>query len=166
VSRRRRRQLGSVLLCTTVAALLSCACAPRGGHATPLAWRDVGKGIAYATLNVTAAETPFTVHAFDVDLALVEVKVQSAGKDGDRAPVSALARAHPQHVAVNASFFDPDGKVLGRVANAGGVVAGTRRTTWGAFIVDAPNARVVLGSSLPERSRRLGRRSGPAAPGG
>lgn len=92
------------------------------------------------------ADPAFGGHAFVVDLAQVDLTV---AQGNERKRVSELAARWPQHLAINASFFDPKGRAMGRVVDAGRVLTKDRQARWGALVVDHGQARVVAGDALP-----------------
>lgn len=98
-----------------------------------------------ATFQEPAARA-FSGHAFRVELAQVDVAV---AQEIERRRVSELAARWPQHLAVNASFFDETGKTMGRVVDAGRVLVEERRKHWGALVIDKGSARIVPGDALP-----------------
>lgn len=67
----------------------------------------------------------------------------------ERKRVSELAARWPQHLAINASFFNPKGKAMGRVVDAGRMLSNERQPRWGALVLDKGQARVVAGDALP-----------------
>lgn len=88
----------------------------------------------------------FSGHAFLVDLAQVDVAVVQTG---ERRRVSELSARWPQHLAVNASFFDKDDRAMGRVVDAGRVLSAERQRQWGALVVERGQARLLPGDALP-----------------
>lgn len=67
----------------------------------------------------------------------------------ERKRVSELSARWPQHLAINASFFDPQGQAMGRVVDAGRVLVNARQAKWGALVVDKGIARLLPGDALP-----------------
>lgn len=106
---------------------------------------QVAPGIEAATFTERSSPA-YAGHAYVVDLAQVDVAVVQAT---ERKRVSELSARWPQHIAVNASFFDPAGKAMGRVVDAGRVIVKERQKQWGALVVDQRQARVVPGDALP-----------------
>jgi uncharacterized protein YigE (DUF2233 family) len=139
-----RRQRGAPRL-LVVAALLAITTGVSHPAAGALEFREVGEGIAYAPL----ALPELVGHAFDVDLARTQVRLVSAGAPGLRAPVARLAAGHPAHVAMNASFFDADGRPLGRAVSNGTNVGAALNRYWGALVIDGGTSRVVRGDVAP-----------------
>lgn len=129
------------LITAFVLALSACA----GESSSPIAFTQVAPGIEVGTFS-ERANPAFSGHAFLVDLTQVDLAIVQGQ---ERKRVSELAAAFPQHLAVNASFFDPRGRAMGRVADAGRVLANGRQGKWGALVVDAGVARVVSGDALP-----------------
>lgn len=88
----------------------------------------------------------FSGHAFLVDLVQVDVAVVQTG---ERRRVSELSARWPQHLAINASFFDKDDRAMGRVVDAGRVLSAERQRQWGALVVERGQARLLPGDALP-----------------
>jgi uncharacterized protein YigE (DUF2233 family) len=126
----------------------------RSAPAPPLAFGDVAPGIAHAPFSWTG-QPEFTGHAFVVDLERVELRVIAGGPRGEHQSVEAIAARFPQHLAANASFFDENGRAMGRVVDLGKTVVAERRASWGALVVERARARIEIGEALPK-----------AAPGG
>ena len=55
---------------------------------------------------------------------------------------------YPAVVAINASFFDKEGRAMGLAVDGGRLIAGGKRQSWGALVVDGKNARIMLGADI------------------
>lgn len=145
--------MGALALVAALAACERAPPAPIGQPPTPvpaspsaaLVFSHVAPGIEATSFSEPAAPA-FAGHAFIVDLTQVDVGVVQAK---ERKRVSELSARWPQHLAINASFFDPSGKAMGRVVDAGRIIAKERLRQWGALIVDRHQASVLAGDALP-----------------
>lgn len=137
--------------------LTLAACAARTGAADPLKVDDVAPGIRHARFEVKPVDgDPFSGHAFFVDLDEAALHVVPAGSDTSRRTVDEIASGHDSVVAVNASFFDEDGRAMGLAVYDGRLLATHKIDAWGALVVDGRRARVVRGSEVKdELSHRL-----------
>ncbi|MCC7069708.1 MAG: phosphodiester glycosidase family protein [Deltaproteobacteria bacterium] len=111
---------------------------------TPIAFEHVAPGVEAGAFS-ERGDPAFGGHAFIVDLSQVDLTVVH---DSERKRVSELSARWPQHLAINASFFDPRGHAMGRVVDAGRVLNKERQARWGALVVDHGHARVVAGDTL------------------
>jgi hypothetical protein len=113
-------------------------------------FRPVAPGISYAPLDVRTPDSDsFSGHAFRIDLGEAELRLVPAGAS-PRQPVDQIAAPFPAVVAVNASFFDTDGRAMGLSVSEGRVLTTARRSTWGALAVSGTDARIVLGSAISD----------------
>jgi hypothetical protein len=111
----------------------------------------VAPGIAHATFQVRpAASEAFSGHAFDVDLEAAELRLISAGGATSRRTVEEIVASYPAVLAVNASFFDAEGRAMGLAVDGGRVIASGKRRSWGALVIDDKHARIVLGAEIAE----------------
>jgi hypothetical protein len=111
----------------------------------------VAPGIAHATFQVRPEDAePFSGHAFKIDLDVAELRLVPAGGPSSRRTVEEIVAAYPAVVAINASFFDTDGRAMGLAVDEGRLIAGGRRQTWGALVVDDNKARIVLGGEITD----------------
>jgi len=147
------RRFRAISLCLSMS--LVALGGARPSHSTPPTFREVGPGIAYATFDVASAAgdgPALRGHAFEIELARVELRMLPAGSaPNDARFVHEIAAPFPRHVAINASFFDEARKAMGRVVDRGETLTSSRLRAWGALVVEGSRARVVLGSALPER---------------
>src|SRR5262245_5318236 len=106
-------------------------------------------GIAHTTFHIEQQETePFSGHAFKIDLDVVELRLIPAGGPTARRRVAEIVIPHSAVVAVNASFFDTEGRTMGLAVDDGQLIAKGRRQSWGALVVDDKKARIVLGADV------------------
>lgn len=113
--------------------------------AAPIAFAPVAAGIEHASFNVPASPA-FAGYAYVVDLTQVDVALV---QPGERRRVSEISAPWPQHLAINASFFDPQGRTMGRAVDAGRVLSADRQRQWGALILERGASRLVAGDALP-----------------
>jgi phosphodiester glycosidase len=109
----------------------------------------VAPGIAHATFQVRPEDAePFSGHAFKIDLDVAELRLVPAGGPSTRRTVEEIVAPYPAVVAINASFFDKDGRAMGLAVDEGRLIAGGKRQSWGALVVNDENARIVLGAEI------------------
>jgi len=124
------------------------ATATRGDGAQ---FRAVAAGIEHATFQVQPRDAePFSAHAFKIDLDTATLRLVSAGEPTPRRTVGEIVASYPAVVAVNASFFDREGRAMGLAVYDGGVIGGSRLKTWGALVV-TDKARIVLGADIQDQ---------------
>jgi Phosphodiester glycosidase len=146
------RQRACLLACALACSLVHGACS-RSHAPAPVRFENVTEGVSTARIEV-AAEPAFTAVAFEVDLTKLDVRLVRASAPGGLTTVDAMTAGLGDHLAVNASFFDVDGKTMGRATDRSGVHAADRRTGWGALVIDgADQARIVLGDALPKEPK-------------
>lgn len=109
-------------------------------RATP-AWESLGDGMEHLALASGAVRG----HAFRFALADVELRLVPAS--GGAARVGELAPAG-NAIAVNASFFDRDGRAMGLGIDRGRAVGGARIDAWSALVVAQESSRIVRGAAL------------------
>jgi hypothetical protein len=106
-------------------------------------------GIAHTTFSIQLQDTePFSGHAFKIDLDAVELRLIPAGEPATRRRVTEIVTTYSAVVAVNASFFDTEGRAMGLAVDEGRLIAKGRRQSWGALVVDDKKARIVLGADV------------------
>jgi hypothetical protein len=117
----------------------------------PLRFVTVASGIAHAPFEVRpdSAEA-FIGHAFSVDLDAADLRLVPAGAPPSRRTVAEIAASYPAVVAINASFFDVQGRAMGLAIDGGRVLAGGKRRSWGALVIDGQGARIVPGTDLKD----------------
>jgi hypothetical protein len=133
-----------------VAALLAVSDAGAdSARGRPARFVTVAPGIAHATFEVQPDDgEAFSGHAFNVDLDVADLRLVPAGGPSSRRSVAEIAAPYPVVVAINASFFDTDGRAMGLAVDGGRVMAGGKRRSWGALVIDDRNARIVLGADI------------------
>jgi hypothetical protein len=138
-----------------VAALLAASDTGSGAaRGKPPRFVTVAPGIAHATFEVRAnGAEAFIGHAFSVDLDAVDLRLIPAGEPSSRRTVAEIVASYPAVVAVNASFFDVQGRAMGLAVDEGRVLAGGKRRSWGALVIDGRSARIVLGAELKDDHR-------------
>lgn len=131
------------------ALLFAAACSERQAHARPVAFSPVADGVEYARFrSVPASSGPFEGHAFRVDLEAAGLRLLAAGGPKVRREVSVIVRSLPQFVALNASFFDEEGRAMGLVVDQGRAVSRRRIAKWGALVLRGRRAEVVEGTNV------------------
>jgi hypothetical protein len=142
------RRLGIVLYLVPVLLTVS------GGIALPLQnqssrFRVVAPGIEHVTFEVQpVGSEPFSGHAFKIDLDVAELRLLPAGGPSVRRTVADIVAPYTAVVAINASFFDRDGRAMGLAVDKGRLLASGQRKSWGALVVDDKNARIVSGAEV------------------
>jgi Phosphodiester glycosidase len=130
-----------VLMAVNGAGVRSARGDPRFGTVAP--------GIAHSTFEIRPADAePFSVHAFKIDLEVAELRLVAAGGAPARRTVQQIVAPYPAVVAINASFFDTDGRAMGLAVDEGRPVGGGRLRNWGAFVVEGRQARIALGAEI------------------
>jgi Phosphodiester glycosidase len=119
-------------------------------------FQTVAAGIEHATFDVDPPNAePFAGHAFRIDLDVADLRLVSAGGPPSRRTVEDIVTSYPAVVAVNASFFDTDGRAMGLAVYDGRIAVGSPLKNWGALAI-SNTARIVLGTSIGDsRSDRL-----------
>ena len=115
----------------------------------PLRFLTVAPGIAHSTFAIRAEDAePFSVHAFKIDLDVAELRLVPAGGPSSRRTVQQIVAPYPAVVAINASFFDTDGRAMGLTVDEGRSIGSGRRQSWGALVVEGRQARITLGAEI------------------
>jgi hypothetical protein len=145
MTRRVPRTLSGVLIVLALSRPAADSASP------PPRFSGVAPGIAHATFHVTPSDAdPFWGHAFRVDLEVAEVHLVPAGAPTSRRTVEQIAAPYPAAVAVNASFFDHEGRAMGLAVDRGRVLARGKRQSWGALVVNDKSAHIVLGVDIKD----------------
>jgi exopolysaccharide biosynthesis protein len=111
----------------------------------------VAPGIAHAIFEVRPADAePFSGHAFKIDLGVAELRLVPAGEPSARRTVEQIVAPYPLVVAVNASFFDKEGRAMGLAVDEGRVMALGKQRSWGALVIDGTNGRIMLGADIQD----------------
>ena len=115
-----------ILVLCVLAALLAVASAVMSPvRAEPPRFSVVALGIAHAVFKVRPADAePFSGHAFKIDLDVAELRLVPAGDPSMRRTVEEIVAPYAAVVAVNASFFDKDGRAMGLAVDEGRLIAG------------------------------------------
>jgi hypothetical protein len=114
-------------------------------------FRTIAPGISHAPLDVYPPDSDhFAGHAFRIDLGEAELRLVPASGPSTRQTVEQIAAPFPVVVAVNASFFDTDGRAMGLSVSEGRTLTTGRRSTWGALAVSGTDARILLGSAISD----------------
>jgi phosphodiester glycosidase len=109
----------------------------------------VAPGIAHSTFEVPVdGADPFAGHAFKIDLDVADLRLFPAGGPSSRRTVRQMVAAYPAVVAINASFFDTEGRAMGLAVDEGRSTGGGRRPSWGALVVEGKKARITLGADM------------------
>jgi Phosphodiester glycosidase len=110
---------------------------------------QVAPGIEHTTFRVQPADgDPFSGHAFKIDLDVAELRLIPAGGPSSRRTVEEIVAPYGAVVAINASFFDQEGRAMGLAVDQGRLIASGKRRSWGALVVDDKQARIVLGAEV------------------
>ena len=135
-----------------VAALLALSDTGNGSaQGRPARFLTRAPGIAHAAFEVrSGGADAFSGHAFTVDLDVADLRLVPAGGQASRRTVAEIVAPYPAVVAINASFFDTDGRAMGLAVDEGRVMAGGKRRSWGALVIDDRNARIVLGADIKD----------------
>jgi hypothetical protein len=153
-----RASFRPLLVVGVLAALLALSDAgAASGQRRPPRFVTVAPGIAHARFQVDPDDADaFSGHAFHVDLDAADLRLVPAGGPASRRTVAEIVAPFPTVVAVNASFFDTEGRAMGLAVDEGRVLAGARRRSWGALVIEDRKARIVLGAELgDDHGRRL-----------
>ena len=145
---KRGRTLGLGVL----AALLAMGSAGVSSvRAEPPRFSTVAPGIEHAIVEVSPTGVErFSGHAFKIDLDVAELRLVPAGDPSSRRTVDQIVAPYPVVVAVNASFFDKEGRAMGLAVDEGRVMALSKRRTWGALVIDGSKARIILGADIQD----------------
>jgi hypothetical protein len=109
----------------------------------------VAPGIRHATFQVRAEDAePFSGHAFKIDLDVAELRLVPAGGPLSRRTLEEIVAPYPAVVAINASFFDKEGRAMGLAVDEGRLIASGKRQSWGALVVKDKKALIVLGGEI------------------
>ena len=130
--------------------LATCHALPFRAEAETLRFVSVARGIGHAAFEVHPPEgEPFSGHAFKIDLSEAQLRLVTASDPSSRQPVDQIAASIPAVVAINASFFDKDGRAMGLAVGESGRLGTGKLRNWGALVVNGTDARIVLGAGIP-----------------
>jgi Phosphodiester glycosidase len=139
-----------VVLCVLAVFLPVCGALATSAGGDAARFRRVAPGIEHATFEVYPRDSePFSGHAFKIDLEAASLRLVPAGGPTARRTIEEIAAPHAAVVAINASFFDPEGRAMGLAVYDGRAAGGTRLKNWGALVV-GNRARIVLGADLAD----------------
>ena len=145
------RRLTLVRCALPLLVIVNCA----GGGAAegePPRFSTVAPGIAHSTFEVPVdGADPFAGHAFKIDLDAADLRLVPAGGPSSRRTVQKIVAAYPAVVAINASFFDTEGRAMGLAVDEGRSTGGGRRSSWGALVVEGRKARIIAGADLSDQ---------------
>jgi exopolysaccharide biosynthesis protein len=111
----------------------------------------VAPGIEHATFQVRPRDAEdFSGHAFNVHLEVADLRLIPAGGSSSRRTVAEIVAPYPAVVAMNASFFDSEGRAMGLAVDGGRAMAGGKRRSWGALVIEDRHARIVLGAEIKD----------------
>lgn len=110
------------------------------------AWKSLGAGLEHRLL----AHGAIAGHAFRFRPGEVTLRLVAA--PAGRAPVASLA-PEGDAIAVNASFFDEDGRTMGLAVDRGRSLGGRRISRWAGFVVEGGVPRIVPGVALGDGAR-------------
>src|SRR5437879_2858205 len=123
----------------------------RATRGEPPRFLTVAPGIAHSAFEIRAEDAePFSGYAFKIDLDVAELRLVPAGGPSSRRTVAQIAAPYPAVVAINASFFDTDGRAMGLAVDEGRSIGSGRRQSWGALVVEGKKARITLGAELTD----------------
>jgi hypothetical protein len=109
-------------------------------------------GIAHARYEKRPADAePFSGHAFRIDLNVAGLRLVPAGEPGSRRTVAQIVAPYPAVVAINASFFDTDGRAMGLAVDEGRSTGSGKRPSWGALVVEGSQARITRGADMSDQ---------------
>jgi translation elongation factor EF-G len=141
-----------ILVLCVLAVLLAVSSAGMSPvRAEPPRFSIVAPGIAHAIFEVRPADAgPFSGHAFKIDLDVAELRLVPAGDPPARRTVEQIVAPYPGVVAVNASFFDKEGRAMGLAVDEGRVMASSKQRNWGALVIDGKKGRIMLGADIQD----------------
>ena len=141
-----------ILVLCVLAVLLAVSSAGMSPvRAEPPRFLIIAPGIAHASFEVRPADPePFSGHAFKIDLDVAELRLVPAGDPSARRTVEQIVAPYPVVVAVNASFFDKEGRAMGLAVDEGRVMALGKQRNWGALVIDGTRGRIMLGADIQD----------------
>jgi hypothetical protein len=144
--------VGPILGAGVLAVLLAVSATGVGsGRGTPPRFVTVAPGIAHAIFQARPEDAEaFSGHALNVDLDVADLRLIPAGGPSSRRTVAEIVAPYPAVVAINASFFDHEGRAMGLAVDEGRVLVRSKRRSWGALVIDDRNARIVLGGEIED----------------
>jgi len=111
--------------------------------------RFLAPGIEHLPFQVQPGDgEPFSGHAFKINLDVAEIRLVPAGGPSSRRTVEEIVSSYAAVVAINASFFDKEGRAMALAVDEGRLLVSSKRQSWGALVVDDRKARIVLGAEV------------------
>jgi hypothetical protein len=87
---------------------------PSSVRGQPPRFLTVAPGIEHASFKMQPKDAePFSGHAFKVDLDMAQLRLVPAGGPSSRRTVEEIVAPYTAVVAINASFFDNEGRAMG-----------------------------------------------------
>ncbi len=115
----------------------------QGGEAS--SWRLLEKGLSYKKIEIKkrSSKIPSAVHVFKIDPKRFDFRIVTAAPE-TYATVRRMAEASGAVIAVNANFFDPEGKPLGLLIDQGKQLNPKKDISWwGIFYIDRKIPHIV-----------------------
>lgn len=129
------------------------------GNLLAASWQELEKGLSYRTIKVAPSDT--TLHLVKIDLKKFRLDWLLAPK-GTRQYLTKLLEQGDAVVAINASFFDPQGRAMGLVIKDGKIINPLRKTSWGVFQINQDKPRILHTSDYrPSASTHFALQAGP-----
>jgi hypothetical protein len=142
-----RRRRGVVYLLPMLVTMSAAITMTAG--AEPPRFVRLAPGIEHATFQVQPASAdPFSGHAFKINLEVANLRLIPAGAPPVRRAVQEIVAPYAAVVAINASFFDQEGRAMGLAVDERRLIGSGKRQSWGALVVDDRQARIVLGADV------------------
>src|SRR2546427_9170691 len=124
----------ALVLCALPVLMAVSGTVPRPARGEPPRFQTVAPGIAHSAFESRAQDAePFSGHAFKIDLDVAELRLVPAGGPSSRRPVEEIVAPYPAVVAINASFFDKEGRAMGLAVDEGRLIASGMQKSWGAL---------------------------------
>jgi len=140
-----------LVLCVLAVLLAVSSAGVSPVRAEPPRFSIVAPGVAHGIFEVRPADTePFSGHAFRIDLDVADLRLVPAGDPSARRTVEQIVAPYPVVVAVNASFFDKEGRAMGLAVDEGRVMALSKQRNWGALVIDGKKGRIMLGADIQD----------------
>ncbi len=124
-------------------------------------WRPLTKGLAFRDLALSAEQG--TIQLLKIDLAHYRLGLlQASGQPPGRAFLDQMVIGTKAVAAMNASFFDVDGKAMGLTIDNSQEKSSLRRTSWGVFqIIDGTPSIIHTRNYRKNGRRSLAIQTGP-----
>ena len=147
----------TLILCVAAVLPAASGAAVSSARAEAPRFSTVAPGIAHAIIEVRPPDSePFSGHALRIDLDVAALRLVPAGDASTRRTVEQIVAPYAAAAAVNASFFDTEGRAMGLAIDEGRAMVASNRRSWGALVVDGSRARIMLGADIQDhRAHRL-----------